>query len=219
MDMSSHSSVGWTAIVGGVIGVIGFISLAIFFIVGEPFGTLNDILAIPVAFLMLPLAFALYRLNSADYSLLSLVALAAGVVGFLSTAIGSLLLITGRIGFEQSLITGIGGFGLIGLCVLLNSSMGLMNRQLPRATAWIGILLALTPSLALLAVLRAGSIARALEAMAGQTAAEFQMNPLVVVIFVLGGLSYAGMPFWFIWMGRLFATGKLSLLTEVVASR
>lgn len=219
MDMSSNHATGLTAIAGSVIGVIGFISLAIFFVVGEPFGTLNDILAIPVAFLMLPLAFALYRLNSADYSFLSLVALAAGVIGFLSTAIGSFLLITGRISFEQSLITGIGGFGLIGLCVLLNSSMGLMDHQLPRATAWIGILLALTPSLALLAVLRAENIARALEAMAGQAAAEFQMNPLVAVIFVLGAISYAGLPFWFIWMGRLFVAGKLSYLTEVVAAR
>ena len=133
MSIPNSHFVGWTAIIGGVVGVIGFVSLILLFVVGEPFGTLNDILSIPTAFLLLPLVVALYRLNAAEQSWLSLFALIAGLTGFISTAVGSVLLVSGRIDFDQSLIYGIGGFGLIGLWALLNSVMGLSEHALPQS--------------------------------------------------------------------------------------
>ena len=210
MSASNSQFVGWATIIGGVVGVIGFISLILLFVVGEPFGTINDILTIPTAFLMMPLVLALYRLNSAGYPLVSLSALLVGVIGFFATAVGSILLVTGRIDFQQSLITGIGGFGLIGLWVLINSIMGLRDGALPRTIAWAGILLAITPSISLLAMLRLESIANGLTGMAGQTSG-FQMSVPVMVIFLLGFISYAGMPIWFILIGRLFLTNRLDL--------
>lgn len=207
MDESNLQWVGWTAIAGGILGVIGFISLVLLFTVGEPFGTINDLLAIPSSLLLLPLVFALYRFG-VDYPFVRLVATLAGLVGFVATAVGSVLLVSGRINFEQSLITGIGGFGLIGLWVLLTSIVGLRTNGLPAGLAWVGIALSLTPTLALIIVPRADAIGRALEGMAGQTAG-IQMSPLVMIVFALGALSYAGMPFWFIWMGRLFTSGRL----------
>ncbi len=71
MDVSNQNFIGWTTIAGGVIGVVGFISLALLFVVGEPFGTLNDILSIPVAFLMMPLILALYQLHAAEQGALA----------------------------------------------------------------------------------------------------------------------------------------------------
>ena len=47
MTTSNPQLVGWTALVGGVVGVVSFVSLMLLFVVGEPFGTLNDILSIP----------------------------------------------------------------------------------------------------------------------------------------------------------------------------
>ena len=216
MNVSNSPFVGWAAIIGGVVGVIGFVSLILLFVFGEPFGTLNDILSIPTALLLMPLVFALYRLNAAGHSWLSLFALIAGLTGFLATAIGSVLLVSGRINFEQSLVYGIGGFGLIGLWALMNSVMGLADHTLPKGLAWAGILLGVTPTLALVAVLRADNIASALTAMSGQTAAGGQTSPLVYVLFILGFISYAGLPIWFIIMGRLFVSGRLS--TAVVAA-
>ncbi len=211
MNMPNSQLVGWTAILGGVIAIIGVISLMLMFVVGEPFGTINDILAIPVAILMLPLVLALYRLNATDHSWLSLLAMIAGSAGFIATAVGSILLLSGRINFEQSLVYGIGGFGLIGLWALLNSAMGVADHTLPKGLAWAGILLGLTPTLALAAVLRADSIANALSGMAGQTAAGGQTSPLIYVLFTLGFISYAGLPVWFILIGRLFLVGRASI--------
>jgi hypothetical protein len=36
------------------------------------------------------------------------------------------------------------------------------------------------------------------------------MSPLIMVLFVLGGLSYAGIPVWFILVGRLFLSGGVA---------
>ena len=210
MNESSDQFVGWVAILGGVIGVIGFISLLLLFIVGEPFGTINDFLSIPTGFLMLPMVVALYRLLAADYSLLGLLSLLAGIAGFLTTITGSILLLTNRIDFQLSLLPGIGGFGLIGLWVLINSIIGLRSSMLPRGLAWVGILLAVTPSLALLAVFRLENIANGLTGMTGQTTG-FQMSLPMMVVFLLGFVSYAGLPIWFIALGRLFTSGRFGL--------
>ena len=217
MNMTNLQHIGWSAIAGGVLGIIGFISLAVFFVVGEPFGTLNDLLAIPVAFLVVPLVFALYRLNATSHPAVSLIAAIAGMVGFIATAAGSVLLVSGRITFAQSLYTGIGGFGLIGLWVLLNSIVGLRANHLPTGLAWMGILLGITPSLALIFVPRVEVIARSLESMAGQSAG-FQMSPFLIAAFVLGGLSYAGLPVWFILMGRLFAVNQVGAAIKVASA-
>ena len=115
MTVSDSPFVGWTAIAGGVVGVVGFIALVLLFVVGEPFGTLNDVLSIPVALLAAPLLFALYQLHAASYPAVAVVALLAGLAGYAAAAIGSGLLVLGRIDFNTSLLFGIGGFGLIGL--------------------------------------------------------------------------------------------------------
>lgn len=214
MTVSDSPFVGWTAIAGGVIGVVGFIALLLLFVVGEPFGTLNDILSIPVALLVTPLLLALYRLHAASYPVVVVVALLAGLTGYAAAAIGSGLLVLERIDFNTSLLFGIGGFGLIGLWALLTSGMGLRGGTLPRAAAWAGLALSVTPTLALLAVLRAESVANALNALGGQTGGT-PPGALAMVFIVLGGLSYAAMPLWTIWLGRLFLAGQVGLPAAV----
>lgn len=209
MSISNSQFVGWTAIAGGIVGVVGFISLALLFMAGEPFGTINDILSIPTAFLMVPVILALYRLNSASQPA-AMVATTAGLTGFFAVAIGSLLLVAGRIDFEQSLLPGIGGFGLVGLWVLVSSILGLANGTLPRGVAWTGVLLGIAPTLALLAVFRADSVAGGLSAMGGQSSAGFSLSPLVTAFIALAALSYAALPIWFIWLGRLFTSSRLA---------
>lgn len=210
MNPSNPNFVGWTAIIGGVVGIISFISLLLLFVVGEPFGTLNDILSIPIAFLLVPFIFALYRLNAPNHSSLSLLALLVGIAGFFITAIGSGLLVLNRITFDQSLLAGIGGFGLIGLWVLINSVLGLTDGTLARGLAWLGVLIGITPTLALIAVFRTDSIASMLTGLVSE--AGSQISPLGYALLLLGGLSYAALPVWFLLVGRLFVSGRFSIL-------
>ena len=217
MTTSNPQLVGWTALVGGVVGVVSFVSLMLLFVVGEPFGTLNDILSIPIALLLTPLIVALYRLHAAEHAALSAFAMLAGLAGFFATAVGCALLVLGRISFEQSLLPGIGGFGLIGLWALLNSALGLANDRLPSGLAWLGLALGLMPTLTLVMTLRADRVAAVLASM-GNATAGFQAGPLVYVLLALGFISYAGLPMWFILMGRLFLSDRLGGIASVVAS-
>ena len=41
--------------------------------------------------------------------------------------------------------------------------------------------------------------------------AGFQMNPIVMALTALGVISYAGLPVWFIVVGRLFTTGRVGV--------
>lgn len=217
MNESSQNLIGWSSIVGGGIAVVGFVSLLLLFTVGEPFGTINDVLAIPSGLLLLPLVVGLYRLSAADHPLPSLVAMLLGIAGFLTTMIGSILLLTNRIDFQLSLLPGIGGIGLVGLWVLIGSITGLRSGALPRPLVWAGILLAIAPSLALLAVFRLESIANGLTSMAG-AAGGFQMSLPIMAVFLMGFISYAGLPVWFILIGRLFLTSRLSLAAGVAVA-
>lgn len=209
MGTANAQYIGWAAILGGVVGVIGFICLILLFVVGEPFGSINDFLSIPTGLLLLPLVVLLYRLHAPHYPLIGGLAALAGIVGFLSTMAGSTLLLMGRIDFQQSLIPGMGGFGLIGLWALINAALGLSDGALPRPVALAGVLLGLSPTIILILLLRVDAVANVLTAMANPTAAGFQMNPIVMALTALGMISYAGLPVWFIAVGRLFATGRV----------
>ena len=218
MATSNSQFVGWTALMGGVVGVIGFVCLLLLFVVGEPFGSINDFLAIPTGLLLLPLVVGLYRLHAPHYPLMAALAALAGAAGFISTMIGSVLLLTGRIDFQQSLVPGMGGFGLIGLWALINGALALADGALPRSAALSGVLLGLTPTIILVLLLRIGAVANVLSAMASPSAAGFQMNPVVMALTLLGLISYAGLPVWFIAMGRLFATGRVGAVVGRLVS-
>ncbi len=97
MNTASSQFVGWTALIGGAMSVVSFVALILLFVVGEPFGTLNDLLTIPTALLMAPLIVALYRVNAADRPALSLLALVVGLAGFVAAAVGGGLLVLGRL--------------------------------------------------------------------------------------------------------------------------
>ena len=217
MTTSNPPLVGWTALVGGVVGVVSFVSLMLLFVVGEPFGTLNDILSIPIALLLTPLIVALYRLHATEHAALSAFAMLAGLAGFFATAVGCALLVLGRISFEQSLLPGIGGFGLIGVWLLINAALGLSAGTLPRGAAWSGLLLAIAPTLALMAVLRAGNVASVLTSLGGQSTGATVVSPVFYAFAILAAISYAGLPFWFILVGRIILSGRWTVATAAGA--
>lgn len=207
MQQVNSQLVGWSAVLGGIVAAIGFVSLILLFVVGEPFGTINDLLSIPTAVLMMPLVFALLRLNAPESRAMAWLAFIAGLAGFVASAAGSALLVAGRIDFNRSLVFGIGGFGLIGLWALLNSIAGLRAHLLPPGVAWMGILLGVFPALLLPLVMSPGRIEGALTGMAGGAA----VSPGMMLVMVVGFVCYGGLPVWFILMGRLFLSGRFQV--------
>jgi len=68
VTVSSFSSytIGWLAIATGVVSLVGLVFIILFFTVGQPFGTLNDVCIAFVAILSGVLAWMLYSVHHAQ---------------------------------------------------------------------------------------------------------------------------------------------------------
>ena len=111
---------GRCAYVSGVLSIFGIVFLFVFFAVGEPWGTLNDIVIVPQYLLALPIAVALHQLLRSRAPLLSLVAILVGIIGILAVTVLQLLLISRVLTFAQqglpvslAIFLGVGGWILI----------------------------------------------------------------------------------------------------------
>jgi len=90
----------------------GIVTLAVFFAVGEPWGTINDATSIVLAGATVPIAVGLARRNPHERALI--LGAALDIVGVGITAVFTSLLITRRMTFEGSLPYVLLGQGLIG---------------------------------------------------------------------------------------------------------
>ena len=117
--------------------VAGAATISVFFAVGEPWGTINDWTAIGLAVATVPIAIGLARRNPRSMPLL----LGAGsdVVGVAITTTFTLLLITRRMTFEESLLGVLGGQALIG-CWLVLAGIAAASAPGSRSVAAFGVL-------------------------------------------------------------------------------
>lgn len=105
----------WCTFVGGIIGLVGFIFLILFYTLQAPtmiaqsqpaqpplFGTLNDAGYIFVAALLLPFALALYQWTKSRALAWSLLELVIGVIGLVAMVVVQALLVSPIITIEQA---------------------------------------------------------------------------------------------------------------------
>ena len=120
MTTSNFSSmtIGWVAIATGIAGLLGLAFIILFFTVGQPFGTLNDICIGLAAILSAVLAWMLYPGHHAQSPLLSQVALVVALLGALVVVVGSGLVISGVTGWFLAGLYMAAGNALIGLWLL-----------------------------------------------------------------------------------------------------
>jgi hypothetical protein len=179
---------GWSAYISGITTIIGFVTLMIFFTVGQPFGTINDISAVFVALSMIPVSIALYKLQQLHTKTLSLIATCIGIISMLVASITSILLIFRIIDFEQSLLPTLTAFGTIGIWLIMSSYVSLKNGQLPKRLSYLGIVAGVGYILSNLGFWLGG-----------------QQHPLLAVGSLIAIFSY---PIWAFWLGRLFSSSN-----------
>ena len=210
--------VGWSAILSGVVDVIGFVFLLLFFALeapnwiqsGEPntpplFGTLNDASFIFVALFMIPVAVALNKMNRSQSPTFSLISLIIGMIGMLATVIIQALYVPRLIQTAQQGILVTFTLGLIGLWMILVNVLG-RAAHLPRGLAWLGILVGVSIILLPVAVIAIGGSAFLDDPSIALS------NPLFMFAFAAGVLGFSiGYAIWAILLGRLFLTGKLPM--------
>jgi len=179
---------GWSAYVSAAAIIIAFVTLILFFSIGEPFGTINDTASVFQVLFMLPLALLLYRINADNVRLLNVVTMILGIVGIIIAAVGQSLLVIRIITYQQSLSFLPAG-AAIGVWLVLISYEASIRRLIPRRLAWAGILAGIGYLVTVVGFL-----------FGGQESPIFYAGGLILVV------SY---PLWAFWFGRVCLSGKL----------
>ena len=136
----SSVTVGWAAIATGIVGLLGLAFIILFFTVGQPFGTLNDICIGMTAILSVVLIWMLYPRFHSQSPLLSQIALVVAMFGAILVMIGSALAISGVKGWFLSGSYMAAGNAMIGLWLLALSYSALQNNSLPNSLVTFGFI-------------------------------------------------------------------------------
>jgi len=142
MFTNSFSSVtiGWVAIATGIVGLLGFTFIILFFTVDQPFGTLNDICIGLTAILSVVLVWMLYPKHHVQFPLLSQVALVIAMFGALLVLVGTALAISGVKGWFLSGLYMAAGNGMIALWLLGLNYFALRDNSLPHSLVIFGLI-------------------------------------------------------------------------------
>jgi hypothetical protein len=195
----SSSAAGPLAIATGAVGLLGLVFIILFFTVGQPFGTLNDICNGLAAVLSAVLAGMLYPKIQSQSPLLSQVTLAIAIFGAILALVGSYLAISGVSGWYLAGLYTVTGYALIGLWLLGLAYLALQDHSLPQGLAIFGLITGLILALGLVAIL---GIFRGLDDNTYQVT-------IFNAIWWTSSLAYLTIyPAWCILLGRLLLSGS-----------
>ncbi len=181
---------GWSAFASAIATVLGLVTLIMFFTLGQPWGTVNDISSVVLALSILPVLLVLHRLHRRDAPTISLAAFVMGVLAMLIAVVFQTLLIIGAIAFAQTRVVVPVAFGLFGMSLMVYGYLARAHEALPRRLAVLSII-AGASYIAVIAGFILGGQEHPLAAIGGLTA---------VVCY----------PIWAIWFGRILLAGRLT---------
>jgi hypothetical protein len=136
----SEATVRRIAIAIAVVALVGLMFIALYYTVGGPFGTLNDIFVALESVLSIVLMLALFPLHRALAPRLSGFSLAIGVVGCILGPIGSGLVMSDQTGWFLAGLVATFGYACVGIWLLLFSCSVLHSPGFPRGLARLGII-------------------------------------------------------------------------------
>jgi hypothetical protein len=195
MSASNFSSltIGWMAIGTGVAGLLGLAFIILFFTVGQPFGTLNDICIGLTAILSVVLVWMLYPGLRAQSPLLSQVALVIAMLGALLVMVGSALAISGVRGWFLAGLYMAAGNAMIGLWLLGLNYSALRGNTLSHSLVILGFISGVILALGLVTI---PGIFRGIDSQ------EYELTTFNYIWWV-GSLGYLALyPTWCILFGR-----------------
>jgi len=170
---------GWSAYVSAGATIFGFVTLITFFIVGDPFGIMNDVSSIIIVLSALPVLFTLHQLHRPAAPTGSTIALLIGAIAALSAAVFQIIFIITRKTYGDSVSL---SYGIFGLSLVLYGYLALTDKMLPHRLAWFGIVAGIGYVLVITGFILGG-----------------ENHPLTYI----GGLaSIIGYPTWVIGLGR-----------------
>jgi hypothetical protein len=185
--------VGWVAIATGIVGLLGLVFIILFFTVGQPFGTLNDICIGLMAILSVVLVWMVYPWHHTQSPLLSQVALIIAMLGALLVLVGAVLSLSGARGWFLSGLYMAAGNGMIGLWLLALSYSALRGNLIPQSLVIFGLISGVILALGLVTI---PGIIRGIDTQ------EYKLT-LFNSIWWASSLGYLALyPIWCILLGR-----------------
>jgi hypothetical protein len=185
--------IGWVAVAVGTIQLIGLVFLIVFFMIGQPFGTLNDICIGLAGLLSGVLASLLFALLPAQPAALSRLALGAAGLGALIVAVGSVLVIFRITGWVLAGLYTEFGNAFIGLWLLALLAWARSGPDWPRGLVILGLITGACMALGLLTL---PGILRGID--------TFDAIPWYVNVGQASGLGWILLfPIWCLWLGRV----------------
>lgn len=189
----SAFTMGWTALATGVMGLLALAFIILFFTIGQPFGTLNDICICFTAILSLILAWMLYPSYHGNSPLLSQIALVFALAGAIVVSAGSVLVISGITGWYLAGLYMAAGNAFIGLWLLGLNYSAQQTHSLSQGLVMSGIVVGIIMALGLLAI---PGIVRGIDSW---SSAPWYVN----YVGQAGALGWLVLfPVWCIWLGR-----------------
>lgn len=181
---------GWSAYLSAIATILGFVTLIAFFIMGQPFGTINDITSVVIALSTLLILFALYQLHRPIAPTASLAAFVIGVIAMLVAALFQTLLVIRVIAYAQTAVIVPVAFGLFGASLMAYGYLAQANGLLPRRLALLSIIAGAGYVVVIIGFILGG-----------------QDHPLAAIGGLTALICY---PIWAVWFGRILLSGKLT---------
>lgn len=201
---SVHIS-GWAALINGGIGIVGVVLLILFFTVGEPFGTWNDLTSLLWTVTLLPVVFNFYRLGAGQGNPWRIFATVTGLLGLTAVFILQILLVLKVISIWQQTYFITAAYGAIGVWMIILSRIGHNESVISTGLAGFGIAIGIGWILATVGIWIGGfPPADSVSSMSDMS----QFNVLTIVGVSLIFLGYFVQPIWAIWLGRLLLSSK-----------
>ena len=187
-------AIGWVAIATGIVGLLGLAFIILFFRVGQPFGTLNDICIGLIAILSVVLVWMLYPKHHAQFPLLSQVALVIAMFGAVLVLVGTALAISGVKGWFLSGLYMAAGNAMIGLWLLGLNYFALRDNSLPHSLVIFGLISSVILALGLVTI---SGIFRGIDSQ------EYELTTFNYIWWA-SSLGYLALyPTWCILLGRI----------------
>ena len=189
----SAFTIAWVALATGVMGLLALAFIILFFTMGQPFGTINDICIGLTAILSVFLAWMLYPQYHAQSPLLSQIALPIALFGALVVCIGSVLVIFGITSWFLAGLYMAAGNALIGLWLLGLNYSAQYTDNWSHGLVIFGIVVGVIMALGLAAI---PGMLRGID--------EWNSAPWYVnYVGQTGALGWLVLyPVWCIWLGR-----------------
>ena len=193
----SSATTGWVALIAGLVCVLAIILIALFFTLGQPFGTLNDLANGLAGILCGLLAWVLYAQHPSRSALPGQFALMLALIGVLLVLAGTVLVVSNVMGAVQAGWYTASGNALIGVWLAAFGYSALRTALLPANLSLFGTVVGLLMAVGLVAF--AGIVAGT------DTMTNLPWYLNLAFVGVLG--TYVLFPVWAIWLGRHLLRG------------